>query len=82
MDNIKVMHVTKYRCVSGLKNIVAAFRGMHVSPAKNIAIGDYLESVTTRQTDTRTAGQTDAEQSDSYVQLCFAGNTKTKCFNI
>ena len=40
----------------------------------NIAMGDYQESVTTGQT--RTDGQTDAGQSDPYVPLCFAGNTK------
>ena len=37
---------------------------------RNIAMRDYQESVTT--------GQTDARQSDPYVPLCFAGNTKTK----
>ena len=35
---------------------------------RNIAMRDYQESVTT--------GQTDARQSDRYVPLCFAGNTK------
>ena len=44
---------------------------------RNIAMRDYQESVTTGQTDTRTDGQTDAGQSDPYVPLCFAGNTKT-----
>ena len=34
---------------------------------------DYQESVTTGQTH----GQTDAEQSDPYVPLCFAGDTIT-----
>ena len=47
---------------------MAAFRGMHVSPG-NIAMRDYQESVTT--------GQTDAGQSDPYVLLCFAGDTKS-----
>ena len=41
---------------------------------------DYQESVTTRQTDGQTAGetdrQTDARQSDPYVPLCFTGDTK------
>ena len=36
---------------------------------RNIAMRDYQESVTTRQTDR----QTDAGQSDTYVPLCFAG---------
>ena len=40
---------------------------------QNLAMGDYQESVTTdRQTDR----QTDAGQSDPYVPLCFAGDTK------
>ena len=37
---------------------------------RNIAMRDYQESVTT--------GQTDAGQSDPYVLLCFAGDTKTR----
>ena len=40
---------------------------------RNIAMRDYQESVTTGQTHT----QTDAEQSDPYVPLCLAGDTKT-----
>ena len=51
---------------------MAAFRGMHVVLRK-IAMRDYQESVTTGQTHR----QTDAGQSDPYVPLCFAGNTKT-----
>ena len=39
---------------------------------RNIAMRDYQGSVTTGQTD----GQTDAGQSDPYVPLCFAGDTK------
>ena len=46
------------------QKMVAAFRGMHVSPAKH-----SYASVTDRQTD---------RQSDPYVSLCFAGDTKTK----
>ena len=42
----------------------------------NIAMCDYQESKTTGQTD----GQTDAEQSDPYVPLCFAGDTKISSF--
>ena len=63
---------------------MAAFLGMHVSPAI-IAMRDYQESVTTgqtgRQTDRQpTDGQTDAGQSDPYVPhvpVCFEGDTKT-----
>ena len=36
---------------------------------------DYQESVTTGHTHTH--GQTDVGQSDPYVPLCFAGDTKT-----
>ena len=46
------------------QKIVAAFRGMHVSPAKH-----SYASVTD--------GQTDDGQSDPYVLLCFAGDTKS-----
>ena len=56
-----------------IANIVAAFRGMHASPAKHSYARlprkcDNQESVTT--------GQTDAGQSDPYVPLCLAGDTK------
>ena len=43
---------------------------------RNIAMHDYLESVTTGQTNTRTDGQTDVGPSDPYVPLCLAGDTK------
>ena len=42
---------------------------------RNIAMRDYQESVTI-WTDRRTHTQTDAGQSDPYVPLCFAGDTK------
>ena len=45
---------------------------------RNIAMRDYQESVTTGQTDGQTDRQTDAGQSDPYVPLCFAGDTKMK----
>ena len=38
-----------------------------------LAMCDYQERVTDRQTN----GQTDDGQSDPYVPLCFAGDTKT-----
>ena len=47
--------------------IVAAFRGMHVSPAKH-----SFGKCDVWQTDR----QTDDGQSDPYVSLCFAGDTK------
>ena len=40
-----------------------------------IAMRDYQESLTTGQTHRQTDAQTDAEQSDPYVPLCFAGDT-------
>ena len=43
---------------------------------RNIAMHDYQESVTTGQTLRWTDRRTDAGQSDSYVPLCFAGDTK------
>ena len=71
----EVMHTTL--CNTCDINIVAAFRGMHVSPAKHSYAWvprkcDYL-------TDTHTDGQTGAGQSDPYVPLCFAGDTKKLC---
>ena len=54
-------------------NIVAAFRGMHVSPAK------HSYAWLPRKCDYRTDGQTDTGQSDPYVPLCFAGDTKVTC---
>ena len=59
--------------------IVAAFRVMHVSPAKH-SYGSVTDGRTDRQTDGRTDrqtdGQTDDGQSDPYVSLCFTGDTK------
>ena len=44
---------------------------------RKIAMHHYQESVTTKKvwTTAQTDGQTDAEQSDPYVPLCFAGDT-------
>ena len=47
---------------------------------QNIAMDDYQESVTTGQTQTH--GQEDAGQSDPYVPLCFAGDTKISIIDI
>ena len=54
------------------EKIVAAFPGMHVSPAKH-SFGKCDRKVwqTDRQTDERT---------DPYVSLCFAGDTKSLYF--
>ena len=38
---------------------------------------DFQESVTTGQTHGQTDGRTDAGQSDTYVPLYFAGDTKS-----
>ena len=56
--------------------IVAAFQGMHVSPAKHSYA--WLPRKRDFRTDTQTDGQTDAGQSDPYVPLCFAGDTIKK----
>ena len=47
-------------------NIVAAFRGMHVSPVKH----SYQESVTIGQTDRRTDRQTDRQMPDKVIPMC------------
>ena len=56
---------------------------------RNIVMRDYQESETTgqihtdRQSDRQTPyGQTDAGQSDPYVPLCFAGDTKRTVIQI
>ena len=47
-------------------------------------MGCDTQSVTDRRTDGQTGGQTDEQtdigQSDPYVSLCFAGDTKTLVF--
>ena len=47
---------------------------MHVSPAKHSYA--WLSRKCNYRTDRRTHTQTDTGQSDPYVPLCFAGNTK------
>ena len=55
-------------------------REMHVSPAKH-SYASVTDGRTDRQTDGRTHSRTDRQtddgQSDPYVSLCFAGDTKT-----
>ena len=55
-----------------LKNIVAAFRGMHVSPAKHNYATKKVWLL-----DRHKYRRTEARQSDPYVPLCFTGDTKT-----
>ena len=71
------MHA-KINSQSFMINIVAAFQGMHVSPAKHSYawLPRKCYYWTDRQMDRQTDGQTDAGQSDPYVPLCFAGDTK------
>ena len=57
--------------------IVAAFRKMHVSPAKHSYVWLPKKCDYRTDTDRRTDGRTDAGQSDPYVPLCFAGDTKS-----
>ena len=59
---------------SGGIKIVAAFRGMLVSPAKHRYA--WLPRACDYRTDRRTDGQKDAEHRDPYVPLCFTGDTK------
>ena len=54
---------------------MAAFQGMHVSPAKH-SYASVTDGRTDRRTDRQTDRQTDDGQSDPYVSLCFAGDTK------
>ena len=60
-------------------NIVAAFQGMHVSPAKHSYawLPRKCDYRTDRQTDGQTHGQTDVGQSYPYVSLCFTDDTKS-----
>ena len=60
-------------------NIVAAFRGMHVLPAKHSYA--WLPRKCDYRTYTQTDRQTDAGQSDPYVPLRFAGDQKKKNSN-
>ena len=60
-------------------NIVSAFRGMHVSPAKHSYA--WLPRKSDYPTDRNIHRQTDAGQSDPYVPLCFACDTKRSPFN-
>ena len=55
-----------FKVLIWLKNIVAAFRGMHVSPAKDSYAWLPLESVTTGQTHRRTDRQTP----DKVIPMC------------
>ena len=72
---ISEMKIFQFKSCSTLsKNIVAAFRGMHVSPAKHSYA--WLSRKCDYRTDRHTHTQTDAGQSDPYVPLCFAGDTK------
>ena len=56
------------------KNIVAAFRGMHVSPAKDSYAWLPLESVTTGQTHRRTDRQTP----DKVIPTCHYASQSTQ----
>ena len=69
-----------FGCCSIKQKIVAAFRGMHVLPAKHsyASVTDgQTDGRTDRQTGGRTDRHTDGGQSDPYVSLCFAGDTKS-----
>ena len=65
----KVLHFKMNKPDDSIPKIVAAFRGMHVLPAKH----SYARLP--RKCDYRTDRQTDVGQRDPY-ELCFAGDTK------
>ena len=67
----------KFEC--GIESILLSLPKHSGSIPRNacVALHDYQESVTTGQTDRQTHTQMDAGQSDPYVPLCFAGDTKT-----
>ena len=45
---------------------------------RNITLESVTDGQTDRRTDGQTDGQTDDGQSDPYVSLCFAGDTKSR----
>ena len=51
-------------------NIVAAVKGIHMCRLRNIAMRDYLKSVTTGQTDTGTDRRTDRQTPDKVIPMC------------
>ena len=66
-------------------NIVAAFRGMHVSPAKHSSGG--VDRRTDRQTDGRTDGQTDGrtdrQTTDKVIPMCrYASQATQKWYDM
>ena len=58
-----------------VQNIVAAFRGMHVSQL-NIAMRDYQESATTEQT--HTDRQKDRQMPDKVIPMCHYASQATQ----
>ena len=49
--------------------IVAAFRGMHVSPAKHSYVS-VTDGQTDRRTDRQTDGQTDGQTTNKVIPMC------------
>ena len=61
---------------SYVRNVVVAFWGVHVSPAKH-SYSWLPRKCDYRQTDTRTNGQTDNTQSDPYVRYASQATQKS-----
>ena len=58
-----------------MTKIVAAFRGMHLLPAKH-----SYASVTDGQTDGQTDGRTDGQTTDKVIPMCrYASQATQKC---
>ena len=76
IQNLHFFYQCRFRQTE--KNIVAAFRGMHVLPAK------HRYAWQPRKCDWRTERhkdrQTDTRQNDPYEPLCFIGDTKQQLF--
>ena len=66
----RILLNSSYPTLTRYENIVAAFRGMHVLPAKH-----SYRCVTTKKVSLPDR-QTDAGQNDPYVPLCITGDTK------
>ena len=61
------------------ENIVAAFRGMHVLPAKH-SYASVTDGRTDRQTDRQTDGKTDGRTTDKVIPMCRYDSQVTQKF--
>ena len=73
MMGIQIENGMQFFQVFIYKNIVAAFRGMHVLPAKHSSGGvtdGRTDRRTERQTDRQTDGRTDRQMADKVIPMC------------